>query len=154
MITEDYVSFETAKLLKEKGFDIPCDNYYGSSGKTPNESVYGGINIEPLDYNADPYVKSGFPKFKTFSSPTQSIAMKWLREVHLVRSILVIKSNKFIASLANCICYTFSAIVIKFIAETELWIAITVQALTNFIGCWLAMLFCETVLKRQKNESN
>ena len=25
MITEDYVSFETAKLLKEKGFDGECD---------------------------------------------------------------------------------------------------------------------------------
>ena len=23
MITEDYVSFETAKLLKEKGFEVP-----------------------------------------------------------------------------------------------------------------------------------
>lgn len=66
--------------------------------------------------------------------------------LHITRSILVIKSNKFIASLANCICYTFSAIVIKFIAETDLWIAITVQAITNFIGCYLAMLFCEKIL--------
>ena len=30
-ITEDYVSFKTAKLLKEKGFDIPCD-YAGVMG--------------------------------------------------------------------------------------------------------------------------
>lgn len=29
MITEDYVSFETAKLLKEKGFDEECQQYYG-----------------------------------------------------------------------------------------------------------------------------
>lgn len=70
--------------------------------------------------------------------------------LHITRSILVIKSNKFIASLANCICYTFSAIVIKFIAETDLWIAITVQAITNFIGCYLAMLFCEKNLKHDK----
>ena len=27
-LTEDYVSFETAKLLKEKGFDEPCFAYY------------------------------------------------------------------------------------------------------------------------------
>jgi len=70
--------------------------------------------------------------------------------LHITRSILVIKSNKFIASLANCICYTFSAIVIKFIAETDLWIAISVQATTNFIGCYLAMLFCEKILKHDK----
>lgn len=29
MITEDYVSFEIAKLLKEKGFDEECQQYYG-----------------------------------------------------------------------------------------------------------------------------
>ena len=29
MIQEDYVSFETAKLLKEKGFDEECQKYYG-----------------------------------------------------------------------------------------------------------------------------
>ncbi len=27
MITEDYVSFETANLMKEKGFDEPCFRY-------------------------------------------------------------------------------------------------------------------------------
>ena len=71
--------------------------------------------------------------------------------LHIVRSILVIKSNKFIASLSNCICYTFSAVVIKFIAEVDLWIAISVQATTNFIGCYLAMLFCEKILENKPN---
>lgn len=70
--------------------------------------------------------------------------------LHIVRSILVIKSGKFIASLANCICYTFSAVVIKFISEVELWIAIAVQATTNFLGCYLAMMFCEYVLNKNK----
>ena len=72
--------------------------------------------------------------------------------LHIVRSILVIKASKVIASLANCICYTFSAVVIKFIAETDLWIAITVQASTNFIGCYLAMWFCEWWLNARKEE--
>ena len=70
--------------------------------------------------------------------------------LHIVRSILVIKSSKFIASLANCICYTFSAVVIKFIAEVDLWIAIAVQASTNFIGCYLAMMFCDYMLKKKE----
>jgi ABC-type sugar transport system permease subunit len=61
----------------------------------------------------------------------------------------VIKSGKFIASFANCICYTFSAVVIKFIAEVDLWIAIAVKASTNFLGCYLAMWFCEYVLKKK-----
>lgn len=70
--------------------------------------------------------------------------------LHIVRSILAIKSGKFIASLANCICYTFSAVVIKFIAEVDLWIAIAVQASTNFIGCYLAMMFCDYMLSKNK----
>ena len=78
--------------------------------------------------------------------------------LHIVRSILVIKSGKFIASLANSICYTFSAVVIKFIAEVDLWIAIVVQASTNFVGCWLAMYFCDWFVKKSArvivNEGN
>jgi hypothetical protein len=72
--------------------------------------------------------------------------------LHIVRSILVIKSNKVVASLANCICYTFSAIVVKFIAETDLMIAILVQASTNFVGCYLAMVFCDYMLKNGYKE--
>lgn len=72
--------------------------------------------------------------------------------LHIVRSILVIKSGKFIASLANCICYTFSAVVIKFIAEVDLWIAIAVQASTNFLGCYVAMWFTEKILKKRTDE--
>lgn len=72
--------------------------------------------------------------------------------LHIVRSILVIKSSKLIASLANCICYTFSAVVVKFIAETDLMIAILVQATTNFVGCYLAMVFCDYMLKNGYKE--
>ena len=70
--------------------------------------------------------------------------------LHIARSILVIKSSKLIASFANCVCYTFSAVVIKFIAEVDLWIAICVQATTNFFGCYVAMLVCEKVLEKTK----
>ena len=72
--------------------------------------------------------------------------------LHILRSILVIKSTKFAASLANCITYTFSAVVIKFIAEFDLWIAICVQAVTNFVGTWLAMYVYEQYEKKHKNE--
>lgn len=74
--------------------------------------------------------------------------------LHIVRSILVIKSGKFVASLSNCICYTFSAIVIKFIAESDLTTAIIVQATTNFLGCYLAMMFCDKILKQHGREQN
>ncbi|MBD5163807.1 MAG: hypothetical protein HDT09_03810 [Bacteroidales bacterium] len=63
--------------------------------------------------------------------------------LHIFRSILVIKSSKLKASAANCVCYTFSAVVIKFIAEVDLVSAIVVQATTNFIGCYIAMWAAE-----------
>lgn len=61
MITEDYVSFEVAKLLKEKGFDEYC-GYYSSDGKYWGYCVY---NHRGKDY---------------ISAPTLQMAMKWLRE--------------------------------------------------------------------------
>lgn len=73
--------------------------------------------------------------------------------LHIVKNILVIKSGKTVASIANCICYTFAAVVIKFIAEVNLTTAIIVQASTNFLGCYIGMFICEKVLKnREKQE--
>jgi hypothetical protein len=66
MITEDYVSFETAKLLKEKGFDGGCRARYGTAGSFS----YERFEIEESDremYNA-------------ILAPTLQMAMKWLRE--------------------------------------------------------------------------
>ena len=69
MITEDYVSFETAKLLKEKGFDEKCRALYTfwfDEVEGPKEDETENWNIEP----------------KYFSAPTLQMAMKWLRESH------------------------------------------------------------------------
>lgn len=77
-ITEDYVSFETAKLLKEKGFDWECIGYY--------------VDYEPND------VKYSFCgetnsiwESRCCSAPTLQMAMKWLREVH---KYLIVVGNK------------------------------------------------------------
>ena len=72
--------------------------------------------------------------------------------LHIFRSILVIKSSKFQASFFNSVCYTFSAIVIKFIAEADLWTAIAVQSGTNFVGCYAAMWAAEKYLKAEKSK--
>ena len=77
--------------------------------------------------------------------------------IHVAKTILVIKSTKPIASIANCICYTFSAIVIKCISEVDLWIAIVVQASTIFLGvtwqCGSAKKYINSkTLKRNRYE--
>lgn len=73
-IKEDYVSFEVAKLLKEKGFDAEIDTYYSPEGEfkiwCPN-----GIK----SYLNNNGTETWWWKCIT---PTQQMAMKWLREVH------------------------------------------------------------------------
>jgi hypothetical protein len=69
--------------------------------------------------------------------------------LHTGKNIVIIKHpSKLVGSLANCICYTFSAVVIKFIAEYDLLTALLVQAATNFLGCYTAMYFTEKLLKK------
>jgi len=83
MITEDYVSFETAKLLKEKGFDESCYQKYDSD--------------EELSFNHVGYINSEKPCEDFYAlAPTLQMAMKWLREVHDIYidiSIYVITKN-------------------------------------------------------------
>ena len=66
-MTDDYVSLETARLLKEAGFIVFCDKYFVKPEIT---DYYKGRGIN-ANWNAlDEY----------FSRPTLSLAAKWLRE--------------------------------------------------------------------------
>lgn len=68
--TENYVTFETAKLLKEKGFNYPCMQYI-IEGDIDKQLVFSEGEI---DWNDAPVTK-------TISIPTLQMAMKWIREV-------------------------------------------------------------------------
>ena len=65
MIQEDYVSFETAKLLKEKGFDAATFHDYDERGIRWFEEVL-------VNHNSQGGI----------ACPTLQMAMKWLREKH------------------------------------------------------------------------
>lgn len=65
MITEDYVSFEVAKLLKDKGFPQKCPHYYLDDQR-----------FRHCCYETIPKDK------EIYDAPTQAVAMKWLREVY------------------------------------------------------------------------
>lgn len=71
MITEDYISFETAKLLKEKWFDEECRAFYVKSKEC-------GIELFPAERSRN-YNDNIYPRI---SAPTLQMAMKWLRETH------------------------------------------------------------------------
>ena len=90
MITEDYVSFETAKLLEEKGFVIPYDSFRG---------VY--INGEFLRRNpGQGYLHNTGDEIIEVCS--LQMAMKWLREVHNI------DINIYAESLSHKKRYTIS----------------------------------------------
>lgn len=74
MITEDYVSFETAKLLKEKGFVEECTTAY--------------FRENLVDYTLFGFCLGD----ELVSAPTLQMAMKWLREVYHI-FIRVIQSH-------------------------------------------------------------
>lgn len=81
MITEDYVTFDTAKLLKEKGFDVPCEHYYAKEVLFGKDYIHLLYTDEPL-HNSE--IKGENINFLAWecTAPTLQIAMKWLREVH------------------------------------------------------------------------
>ena len=84
MITEDYVSFETAKLMKEKGFDAECHSHYYPVHYPDGSIQYHKYNRTAIKKNKtwyDIYSLKNLPK-DHYLAPTLQMAMKWLREVH------------------------------------------------------------------------
>lgn len=99
---EDYVTLETAKLLKEKGFDISVSRYYNADGAII-------VNFEESNGEAEYYFDAdsfnenwndgrvidknnmscwgcgiGDKYFEPFSAPTQALVCKWLMQVHKI----------------------------------------------------------------------
>ena len=66
MIEESFVSFDTARLLKEAGFDVPCTSQY-----TEGECIWDTDYLN--NFNQDEF---------SYSRPTLALVARWLREVH------------------------------------------------------------------------
>lgn len=88
MITEDYVSFEIAKLLKEKGFDeyCFCINYPLPQGGHRNIIMPNLLNNSVIPFTNE-YKFCGY-KEDFITIPTIQIVMKWLREVHNIHIVI------------------------------------------------------------------
>ena len=73
MINEDYCTYEVAKLLKEKGFDVKTLTVYSQNGSFMPNGV----------------IEDTYQTF--YNAPTHQMAMKWLREREkLAYNILII----------------------------------------------------------------
>ena len=73
MIEEQFVSFDTAKMLKEAGFEANLKTKYVEEEK--DEWVFWDSGAKRSDYN---YFDD------TIACPTQALAARWLREVHRI----------------------------------------------------------------------
>ena len=71
MIEESYVSFDTARMLKEAGFEANLKTRYVEEEK--DEWAFCESGTKRSDYN---YFDD------TIACPTQALAARWLREVH------------------------------------------------------------------------
>lgn len=74
MITEDYVDFEMAELLKQKGFDVPTWFYY--QNKELKLASWSGWDE---DWN---HCLINDKPSTLISAPTIQMVMKWLRNIH------------------------------------------------------------------------
>ena len=85
-MTDDYVSLETARLLKEAGFDWKCEWFF------TEKELLGHSNISK-NHNE-------IPEYGGCSRPTLSLAAKWLRE----------ENNIYVEVIRKFTCWRFSLI--------------------------------------------
>ena len=81
---EELIQFKTAKLAKEKGFNIPTFNVYNVNGKLFEFEVpvNGSFKDSLLEDHEIVYDDWNNNNKESCSTPTQSLLQRWLREKH------------------------------------------------------------------------
>ena len=91
MIEEQFVSFDTAKMLKEAGFDVPCRGIYRAYR-------IGNYVFREYDrkYTKDDLCWNSTDGFQyEYLAPAQALAAKWLREAHHINVYACFDYEKF-----------------------------------------------------------
>ena len=87
MIKDDYCNFETAKLLKEKGFYGECLSMYLTP--KPNCGMGNPHEAKLAPHGRDSHYYDGY--LYQCEAPTLQMAMKWLRETHNIHPNIVVE---------------------------------------------------------------
>jgi len=90
MITEDYVSFETAKLLKEKGFNEECNSAYCFVRRDSEDKGEWDVYYNPMLFSDVSIMR-----------PSLQMAMKWLREVHKLYCDIRVGDGDFVIDIIS-----------------------------------------------------
>jgi hypothetical protein len=102
-ITEDYCNKDISVMLKEKGFDVPVKNYFS-------------LNKDAMLHNLDKKygAKKNWNAFEIcISRPSQSLALKWLREVHNI--VIEINMDDYMTTTDGKLKVTYSYTIWTFI---------------------------------------
>lgn len=112
---EEFITFETAKLAKEKGFNILQHSYYFEDGEFKENSLKGtnGYYGEEYEFNLSEFNENWNDKWltkktgdrcfgcskqkgylETFSAPTQSLLQRWLRETHEIDVLVFVEKTE------------------------------------------------------------
>lgn len=110
---EQLISFETAKLAWEKGFNEKCMNFY-TAEEHPHRKIegkkltrYGSSNYEihPAKFYRNETLQNSdndlFEWLKGYTAPTQSLLQKWLREKHNTHLEITMRDNKWVCWVYN-----------------------------------------------------
>ena len=89
MVTEDYVSFGVAELLKKKKFDEVCRALY----RIRDEQLILCNRLNVFDSYNNERIKEVGDENDAILAPTLQMVMKWLRDIHNVL-ILVDKTSQ------------------------------------------------------------
>ena len=86
---EQLINLETAKLAKEKGFDIQCihgfvEDVSDGLSKGISEEFYWELGDRPNDNYFENLLNYDQEDVFFYSRPTQTLLQKWLREEHLI----------------------------------------------------------------------
>lgn len=96
---EIIISFETAKIAKEKGFDWCVLFGYKPDGSRVDYDIEGGY----YDYNQLDQEK--------LSAPTQALLQRWLREVHNIHvSAFPVMKNRYFYSISTILDFNLKKI--------------------------------------------
>jgi hypothetical protein len=86
---EDFVTFEIAQKLKEKGFNEPCYGYYHLNGGDDSFELCGNDSFDFLN---------SLNRFR-IAAPFISQVLKWLREAKGIHIDIAICKSKYIAMI-------------------------------------------------------
>lgn len=84
ILEDEKVSFNTAKLAKEKGFDITTTYYFDFIGDTCSGTTKTNWNKSKEDL---------------YSKPTQALLQRWLREIHKIDIFITKVKNSYAPSV-------------------------------------------------------